>query len=569
MNGITSSADSDVRIYLDGRVVLELYPRNLASNGKSIGHIRLRIHDEQKRSIDGSYPLGVTLHRAALLTKPNNPGFAAGIPKKQKRISFMTKENELHFNYIPDKNNEESDFVISTPWGDIRDRIKFSAGLKYSVSETLESVIYAFIIAIVLRTFFFGAFFIPSASMENTLDIGDRLVANKLVYRFLRPKRQEVIIFKTFAPKDRMAKFHLENSPHFDPVRNLREPEYYKKAIDVVKAIVNPDFRDRVEVRDNALYCGDLCFGFPQKGEEEGKLVLNDRYFADGTISDSEINIPDQFLGSLCIVGNRLVLGDNNIDLGSIDVYYPLGNSGLVQYKTKVPRNPLVDGIKSIFFNIIGKRPQLIIGEKQVIGDLFQKGKNWEIYGNPLRLNLNGMTVRFEMPFQGTLKDKIELGKFYVENGEFILKDNEAVLKNFGKPALVDDVALVNDQLLGYVRRTPDGFTINGMPLTDLWETRDFIKRCIALPNDVIEIKEGRVFVNGTMLNEPYLDEENLRYDDFGPETIPAGHYFVMGDNRNNSKDSRFIGSILEENIKGKAMFVFWPPDRAKVIPHG
>jgi signal peptidase I len=569
VNGTINSADSDVRIYLDGRVVLELYPKNLASNGRSIGHITLRTHDDQKRSIDGTYPVGVTLHRAAILTKPNNPGFSSEVPNKRKRLSFMTKENELNLNYIPDKNNEESDFTISTPWGDIRDRIRFSAGLRYSISETLESVIYAFIIAIVLRTFFFGAFFIPSASMENTLDIGDRLVANKLVYRFSNPKRQEVIIFKTFAPKDRMAKFHLENSPHFDPVTNLREPDYYKQAIDVVKAIVNPDFRDRVEVRDNALYCDELCMGFPKPGDEAGKISLNDRYFADGEISDSEITIPDQFMGSLYIAGNHLLLGDNNIDLGVIDVYYPLGNSGLVQYKTKIPRNPLIDGIKSLFFKITGKRPQLIVGEKQVLGDLYSKNNSWEIYGKPLRLSMNSMAMRFELPYQGTLKDKIELGKFYVENGEFILKDSESVLKNFGKPKLVDDVALVNDQLFGYVRRTPDGFTINGMPLTDLWETRDFIKRCMALPNDVIEIKEGRVYVNGELLNEPYVDEENLRYDDFGPETIPPGYYFVMGDNRNNSKDSRFIGPILQENIKGKAMFVFWPPDRAKIIPHG
>jgi signal peptidase I len=58
-----------------------------------------------------------------------------------------------------------------------------------------------------------------------------------------------------------------------------------------------------------------------------------------------------------------------------------------------------------------------------------------------------------------------------------------------------------------------------------------------------------------------------MRYDDFGPFQVPEGFYFMMGDNRNNSKDSRIIGGIPRQNIVGKAMLVFWPLSRIKSIP--
>ena len=98
---------------------------------------------------------------------------------------------------------------------------------------------------------------------------------------------------------------------------------------------------------------------------------------------------------------------------------------------------------------------------------------------------------------------------------------------------------------------------------------RDFIKRVIGLPGDTLELRKKRVYINGTMLDEPYVrylvppDEENGggEFDvrvQYGPVTVPPGHYFMMGDNRDNSQDSRYWGFMPQEYIKGKALFVYF-----------
>ena len=90
---------------------------------------------------------------------------------------------------------------------------------------------------------------------------------------------------------------------------------------------------------------------------------------------------------------------------------------------------------------------------------------------------------------------------------------------------------------------------------------RDFIKRVVGLPGDNVEVRNGKVFVNGDRLIEPYARDEQDRQD-YGPVTVPRGRYFVMGDNRPNSSDSRSIGFIPEDKIVGKAFVLLWPPSR-------
>ena len=99
---------------------------------------------------------------------------------------------------------------------------------------------------------------------------------------------------------------------------------------------------------------------------------------------------------------------------------------------------------------------------------------------------------------------------------------------------------------------------------------RDFIKRVIGLPGETFELKHKKVYINGQPINEPYVHflippspegQEVAAYDqreNYGPVTVPANQYFVMGDNRDNSQDSRWWGYLPRENVKGKALLIYW-----------
>jgi signal peptidase I len=101
---------------------------------------------------------------------------------------------------------------------------------------------------------------------------------------------------------------------------------------------------------------------------------------------------------------------------------------------------------------------------------------------------------------------------------------------------------------------------------------RDFIKRVIGLPGETIELRNKRVYIDNKPLDEPYVhflfppgenegDRELTDFDvrrRYGPVTVPQGHYFMMGDNRDNSQDSRYWGFLPREYVKGKALFVYF-----------
>ena len=96
--------------------------------------------------------------------------------------------------------------------------------------------------------------------------------------------------------------------------------------------------------------------------------------------------------------------------------------------------------------------------------------------------------------------------------------------------------------------------------------SRDFIKRVVGLPGETLELKGTQVYINGQPLSEPYalyqrLPDMLLPGDvrrAYGPVTIPEGHYFMMGDNRDDSQDSRYWGFLPAGHIKGRALFVYW-----------
>jgi signal peptidase I len=146
---------------------------------------------------------------------------------------------------------------------------------------------------------------------------------------------------------------------------------------------------------------------------------------------------------------------------------------------------------------------------------------------------------------------------------------------------LIGDHLLVNKFVFGPART---GLEQTILPMRDIRRgdvivfkypeepDRDFIKRVVGLPGERIQVRDKRVFVNDAPLDEPYVyfleppavASENAEItsfgvrDWFGPVTVPAGHYFVMGDNRDNSEDSRYWGFLPRENVKGRALMVYW-----------
>lgn len=141
-------------------------------------------------------------------------------------------------------------------------------------------------------------------------------------------------------------------------------------------------------------------------------------------------------------------------------------------------------------------------------------------------------------------------------------------------PTLEDGEKVFSNVLLGIFGEIERGdIVVVREPNTkELW-----VKRVIALPNETVEIKEGNVYVNGVILEEPYLDqaymqkvveEKNLAYFNgtFPAYTCKEDEYFLMGDNRNSSLDSRIHGAFLKSEIIAKDVYVYYPFSKMKIL---
>ena len=95
---------------------------------------------------------------------------------------------------------------------------------------------------------------------------------------------------------------------------------------------------------------------------------------------------------------------------------------------------------------------------------------------------------------------------------------------------------------------------------------KSFVKRVIAEENDTVRIEDGRVYVNEVPLHDDYVPDDYRSRDDWGPQVIPEGYYFVMGDHRNNSSDSRHWGMVPKKYIIGKVQVRWWPVPQARVF---
>lgn len=99
---------------------------------------------------------------------------------------------------------------------------------------------------------------------------------------------------------------------------------------------------------------------------------------------------------------------------------------------------------------------------------------------------------------------------------------------------------------------------------------KDFVKRVVGLPGERVEIKEGLVLINGRPLGEAYPTKlpggDRACSSNYGPQVVPGANLFVLGDNRCNSEDSRFFGFVPIKNVVGRAIVVYWPPDRVSLV---
>lgn len=158
------------------------------------------------------------------------------------------------------------------------------------------------------------------------------------------------------------------------------------------------------------------------------------------------------------------------------------------------------------------------------------------------------------------------LGRSYMVEGasmEKTLFNSERVLVEkvsyyLGEPKRGDIVVLMNPRQQKYDNWFLNTFGfVKDIFVVDM-STRPYIKRVIGVVGDTVEVKGGRAYLNGTLLEEPYVSEEI--WWDYGPTTVPEGYVFVMGDNRNHSDDSRgSVGFLETDRILGKAVVRFWP----------
>ena len=94
---------------------------------------------------------------------------------------------------------------------------------------------------------------------------------------------------------------------------------------------------------------------------------------------------------------------------------------------------------------------------------------------------------------------------------------------------------------------------------------RIFIKRLIGVGGNTLQIRDSKLFINEKQIPEDYLPKE-MRFQNFGPVQVPADNYFMMGDNRNNSDDSRVWGDLPKKNIIGKAVIIYWPINHIRLF---
>ena len=141
-------------------------------------------------------------------------------------------------------------------------------------------------------------------------------------------------------------------------------------------------------------------------------------------------------------------------------------------------------------------------------------------------------------------------------------------------PQLHDGERLLVNKLVYYKFKSVSWGHIERGDIIVFWYPKDpeksYVKRVIGLPGETVQVRDGKVLINGRELNEPYLaTENNQSLPSYEAKKVDEHFYFVMGDNRDNSSDSRYWGLVPEKYIYGKAFFRYWNPSSIGFLTHG
>lgn len=141
-------------------------------------------------------------------------------------------------------------------------------------------------------------------------------------------------------------------------------------------------------------------------------------------------------------------------------------------------------------------------------------------------------------------------------------------------PQLHDGERLLVNKLVYYKFQSVSWGHLERGDIVVFWYPKEpdksYVKRIIGLPGETVEVRNGRILIDGNELNENYLDaEHNQSLPSFAPKKVDEHYFFVMGDNRDNSSDSRYWGLVPEKYIYGKAFFRYWKPQNAGFLEHG